>query len=389
MAVAQLYGLVQVHVLGAIVDQQLRRCHVQIPLELRIAHVKPHAPAALPVKNLDKAYDTAAVASASVAPEILFQREIQRVVQKFRGVAPIVAKDDTWQGDLKDPVPVTGGKKSLVLWPVLDILYCFWKYKTSIQSSDAYRQLWTVICDDRLPLELRDEGVTRLRSKAESGDPHTQLLLGRLYRDSPLLTPDWVEARYWFGQAAHSLPDAQYALGKLLLTDDPEIHDRKQGIRWLTRAAENGNDYAAYRLGKELLKSENIAEALSWLTASAEANNPYAEYLLGKLYWEGEIVFQDKKQAVYWLAQAAEQGHTHAQILLERQDSSSLPSAILAVNSLLHQMGRIFRDNTWPKDSTHGQYTDSKLRRKILGKKIALGHKPDDHEEQGYIGPAM
>ena len=259
----------------------------------------------------------------------------------------------------------------------------------AIQPSDVYWQLWTVICDDSLPLELRDVGIARLQSKAESGDPHAQLLLGRLYRDGPLLTPDWVEARYWFEQAAQYLPDAQYALAKLLLTDDMEVHDREQGIRWLTRAAENGNDYAAYRLGKELLKDGNIVDALSWLTASAEADNPYAAYLLGKLYWEGKIAVEDKEQAVYWLSQAAAQGHPHAQILLGRQDSSSLPSAILAVNNLLHQMGRIFRDNAWPKDNTHGQHTDCKLRRKIREKKIAMGHKPDDHEEQEYIGPAM
>ena len=110
---------------------------------------------------------------------------------------------------------------------------------------------------------------------------------------------------------------------------------------------------------------------------------------MGKLYWEGNVVSQDKEQAVYWLAQAAEQGHAHAQILLERQDSSSLPSAILAVNNLIHQMGRIFQNNAWPKDGTHGQHTDRKLRRKMQQKRIAMGHKPDNHEEQGYIGPAM
>ena len=259
----------------------------------------------------------------------------------------------------------------------------------ALQISNVYWNLWTVICDDSFPLDLRDEGVARLRSKAESGDPHAQLLLGRLYRDGPLLTPDWVEARYWFEQAAQSLPDAQYALGKLLLAGDVEVHNREQGLRWLTKAAESGNEYAAYRLGKELLKTGSIAEALSWLSVSAEVGNPYAEYLLGKLYWEGEVVAQDKEQAVYWLSQAAEQGHAHAQILLERQDSSSLPSAILAVNNLLHQMGRIFQDNAWPKDGTHSQHTDRKLRRRIREKKIAMGHKSDDHEEQTYTGPVM
>ena len=259
----------------------------------------------------------------------------------------------------------------------------------ALQTSDMYWNLWTVICDETTPLGLRDKGASLLRSKAEGGNPYAQLLLGRLYRDGPLLTPDWVEARYWFEQAAQSLPDAQYALGKLLLTDDVEVRDREQGFRWLTQAAENGNEYAAYRLGKELLQRGDAAEALSWLTASAEEGNPYAQYLLSKLYWEGEVVPQDKERAIFWLGQAAAQGHTQAQILLDRQDSSSLPSAILAVNSLLHQMGRIFQDNAWRKDGTHGQHTDRKLRRKMQQKRIAMGHKPDDHEEQGYIGPAM
>lgn len=258
-----------------------------------------------------------------------------------------------------------------------------------LRGSETCGRLWSVICDGSLPLDLRDAGVERLRTQAEDGDPHAQFLLGRLYRDGPLLTPDSVEARYWFELAARKLPEAQYALGKLLLTDDVEVHDQDQGIRWLTQAAESGHEFAAYRLAREFLKEENIAEALPWLTASAEADNPYAEYLLGKLYWEGEDIPQDMEQALYWLNQAAEQGHPYAQILLERQDSSSLPSTILAVNSLLHSIGQIFRDNARTMDSTRGQHTDRKLRRRIQEKKIAMGHKPDDHEEQGWGSMTM
>ena len=258
-----------------------------------------------------------------------------------------------------------------------------------LQGSETCKRIWSVIRDGSLPLDLRDEGVERLRAQAEDGDPYAQLLLGRLYRDGPLLTPDWVEARYWFEQAARELPDAQYALGKLLLADDVEVHDRALGIRWLTRAAESGHEFAAYRLAKELLKDGNTVEAIPWLTASAEVGNSYAEYLLGKLYWESEDIPQDMGQAVYWLTQAAEQGHAYAQILLERQNSPSLPSAILAVNSLLHSIGRIFQDNARTMDSTQGQHTDRKLRRRIQEKKIAMGHKPDDHEEQGWGGMTM
>ena len=258
-----------------------------------------------------------------------------------------------------------------------------------LQGSETCGRIWSVIRDDSLPLDLHDERVERLRTRAEGGDPHAQLLLGKLYRDAPLLTPDSVEARHWFGQAARELPDAQYALGKLLLTDDVEVHDCEQGIRWLTQAAENKNEFAAYRLAKEILKDGNTAEALPWLTMSAEADNPCAEYLLGKLYWEGEDIPQDMGQAVYWLTRAAEQGHPYAQLLLERQNGPSLPSAILAVNSLLHSIGRIFQDNARTMDSTQGQHTDRKLRRRIQEKKIAMGHKPDGHEEQGWGSMSM
>jgi len=258
-----------------------------------------------------------------------------------------------------------------------------------LQGNEICWLIWSVVCDGSLPLDLRDEAMTHLQTQAEGGDPHARLLLGRLYWDGPLLTPDSVEARYWFGQAARELPDAQYALGKLLLTDDVEVYDREEGIHWLTQAAEGENAYAAYRLGKELLKAGNTAEALPWLTMSAEAGNTYAEYLLGKLYWEGGDIPRDMDQALYWLNQAVEQGHPYAQILLERQDSSSLPSTILAVNSLLHSIGQIFRDNARTMDSTCGQHIDRKLRRKIQEKKIAMGHRPDDHEEQDWGSMTM
>ena len=261
--------------------------------------------------------------------------------------------------------------------------------ENAFRDSETCGQLWAVIFDDSLPLDLRDEGAERLRAQAENGDPYVQLPLGRLYRDGPLLTPEWAEARHWFEQAARDLPDAQYALGKPLLTNDVEVHDQERGIRWLTQAAKSGNTYAAYRLGKEWLKAGNTVEVLPWLTMSAEADNSFAQYLLGKLYWEGAIIPQDMEQAVYWLNMAADQGHTYAQILLARQDSPSLPSAILAVNSLLHSIGRIFQDNARTMDSTRGQHIDRKLRRKIQEKKIAMGHKPDNHEEQGWGGMTM
>ena len=50
--------------------------------------------------------------------------------------------------------------------------------------------------------------------------------------------------------------------------------------------------------------------------------------------------------------------------------------------SLLYQVGRIFEDQR-PRPATGPRVeVDSKLKRKIREKKIAMGHKPDDHEEE-------
>ena len=49
-------------------------------------------------------------------------------------------------------------------------------------------------------------------------------------------------------------------------------------------------------------------------------------------------------------------------------------------------MGRIFQDNSVPPSPPGGQRVDRKLRQKIRQKKIALGHKPDDHEEEQTMG---
>ena len=51
--------------------------------------------------------------------------------------------------------------------------------------------------------------------------------------------------------------------------------------------------------------------------------------------------------------------------------------------SLLYQVGRIFEGQRPRPAAGPRVEVDSKLKRKIREKKIAMGHKPDDHEEQG------
>ena len=63
--------------------------------------------------------------------------------------------------------------------------------------------------------------------------------------------------------------------------------------------------------------------------------------------------------------------------------SVGLPSEYLLNSTirLFHQMGQIFRDNAAPPSNPMGIRIDSKRRKKLMQKRLAMGHKQDDHEQ--------
>ena len=253
---------------------------------------------------------------------------------------------------------------------------------------DCY-ELRSIMENEDLSREERVEAAVQMKRLAQAGDAHAQYLMGLLYRDGTLVIPDTEKAQYWMEEAAtQNVPAAQYALGKLLLSDDPLVHDPDQGIRWLKAAAQNGNDYAAYALGKEYLTGKyvlkNAGKAADYLRQAAQEDNPWAQYLLGKLYLMGDGVEQDEHTAYRCFQAAAEQGHVYAEFFVERMEQgwTASPQLMLSTTRLLHHMGNIFRDNTPAPPASGGPHIDRKRLQKLRAKKIALGHKPDDHEEE-------
>ena len=257
-------------------------------------------------------------------------------------------------------------------------------YDMSYECQD----LQSVANDDRFPLEERDEAVEQLEQLAEDGDAYAQYIIGTAYRDGELLIPDAAKAQKLLERAAEQEIDAaQYALGKLYLSDDADVHDSAKGIDWLKCAADNGNDYAAYRLGKEYLSGENTvkdaAAAAEYLRQAANNGNPYAQYLLGKLTLMGEGVPKDPDAAYEWFAAARDNGHAYAEFFIKRMERSEQepPSVLLSATRLLYHMGNIFRDNA-PAPAATGVQIDRKRLAQLRQKRVALGHKPDDHEPE-------
>lgn len=260
---------------------------------------------------------------------------------------------------------------------------------------DESYDYWTLqdeIRDESLTLDERNEAVSELEILAENGDKHAQYLMGKLWRDGPLLIPNTGNAWYWFQQAAEQGHGcAQYALGKLLLSDDVEVRDPAKGMRWLEFAAQSGNSYAAYRMGKEYYRGRNIERSVTaaakWFGRAADQGNQYAQYMLGKLYLTGQGVEYDKTMGVHWLTKAAVQGNVYANSLLQQQNSGRPPNVFLGVTRLLHHMGRIFQENSLPQSTPGGIQIDHKRLEQLQEKREAHGLKGNVYEE--HRGPTM
>ena len=207
-------------------------------------------------------------------------------------------------------------------------------------------------------------------------------LLNKCWRDSMGVLPDDEQAELWFRRAAEAGHDfSQYALGKLLQSQKR----MDEAVSRYEKAAAQDNSYADCWLGKLYFEgkavSKDVPGAVDHLTASAEQGNQFAQYALGRLYLDGREVPRDPDQSWDWFSAMAEQGNKYAQFFLDHFNDNRSPNVLLSATKLLHHMGRIFQDNSIPPCPPGSQRADRKLRQKIRQKKIAMGHKPDDHEE--------
>lgn len=251
------------------------------------------------------------------------------------------------------------------------------------EQAQRYRAAKAVLQDIYALDEEHAEAVKELEQLWSEGYTVAAHQLGKFYRDDLSTMRDHEKAEQWFRLSAEAGNDfSEYALGKLLLNQERA----EEAMQWLGKAANHGNQFARYRLGKIYLTGESVPKdvekALGYLTASAKQGNQFAQYTLGKLYLLGHDVKRDREQAKEWLTHSAAQGNEYAQFFLDRFDQFRDPSVMLAATKLLHHMGRIFRDNSVPPRNPAGMRIDSKRRRHLTEKRMAMGHKADDHEEQ-------
>ena len=99
-------------------------------------------------------------------------------------------------------------------------------------------------------------------------------------------------------------------------------------------------------------------------------------------------IIQEAERLRFQLEESSEQ--TSVTLTLTDEHISSITSQFARLPSeyllnltvrLFHQMGQIFRDNAAPPSNPMGIRIDSKRRKKLMQKRLAMGHKQDDHEQ--------
>ena len=232
-----------------------------------------------------------------------------------------------------------------------------------------------------------DTGLEYLKASVEQENSFAQYALGKLYLKGEYVKKDvGIALEYLKASAEQENQFAQYTLGKVYLSGEYVSKDVDTALKYLKASAGQKNQFAQYTLGKLYLSGEYVSKdidtALEYLKASAEQGNQYAQYTLGKLYLLGREVPPDREAAVVYLTQSAAQGNPYAQFFLDHLNDMYNSSVGLAVLRMFHHMANIFRDST-AQDSIHmGLHIDRKRRRELQEKRIAMGHKPDDHEDE-------
>jgi len=98
---------------------------------------------------------------------------------------------------------------------------------------------------------------------------------------------------------------AAHQLGKCWRDGLGVMPDDEKAELWFRRSAEAGYDFSQYALAKLLHGEKRVAEAMSWYEKAVAQGNQHAAYQLGKLYLTGECIPKNVGKAVQLLKASA------------------------------------------------------------------------------------
>ena len=167
----------------------------------------------------------------------------------------------------------------------------------------------------------------------------------------------------------------------------PDVEPSPEVKQFLHKAAIHGSVDAVYGVGKQYLKTD-IPKAISMFELAAEQGNSYAEYQLGKIYCFGQGVPQNLEVGTDWLKASASHGNASATELLEKVQNHIHRQTTSAVFGLFRGLAGMIQSSA--NEHIHRRHSiDRKLRQKIEEKKQAHGQRSNGYEHDNNEGQTM
>ena len=249
-------------------------------------------------------------------------------------------------------------------------LYSLW-YE---QKEDVLRT-YTNKMPERIPLEQEKEFRT-IRNAVVQAALQLQLPQEELPLSDPV--PPRVDL---VDDGSDVYPKAVESLREPEVEPDPEIK------QFLHEAAIRGSVDAVYGVGKQYLKTD-IQKAISMFELAAEQGNSYAEYQLGKIYCFGQGVPQNLEVGMEWLKSSASHGNEYASALLEKVQNHIHRQTTSAVFGLFRGLAGMIQNNA-NNFIRRRNSIDRKQRQKIEEKKQAHGQRSSGYDYDYSEGQTM
>lgn len=178
-----------------------------------------------------------------------------------------------------------------------------WFNKASLSSNpDAAYQLAYIYSSDKYNLNDAEkakeyyktaiEGYEKSENKNESSS--AEYRLGNMYFRALGTEQNIEKAISWFNKSMkNGNADATYRLAQIFSSAEYGFLDTEKSDIFYKYAANLGNYYANYYLGKQNLENNNIKASIEYFEKAAECNIAHAWYKLSQIYSSEESVFSD------------------------------------------------------------------------------------------------
>lgn len=194
-------------------------------------------------------------------------------------------------------------------------------YQTAADNGD--QQARTALARHYLTGQLTErdplQAAKHAKIAAAHHHPEALQLMGDIYRYGLGIKADVQTAEHYYREAAEhgSLSAYQKLLSDAAL-HHPEQYGRIKTAALQHQEAEQAHQTAlAHHQGRRN-QAVNYVEARKLYVQAASQGHAAAAFGLGLIYYHGQGVKADNRQAAYWFEQAAEQGHAEAQYHLAR-----------------------------------------------------------------------